>query len=175
MNTNYNKFIDFFKKYNLYNEEVFNYIKQQTIIFSIYNEELMNVRGICYNYNKLEQLTSFTLYVPYINNEKTAFMNIRPYVQAICAYPKLGKKYKTAADIEIIAFYFERLYLQDNPNQELEEYLNKIYTRIRDEETETNYKIALNAQPMLEEYAKVTNPNFKKIQNKAKKLSKKRY
>ena len=171
MNTYYTKFINFFKKYELYNEEIFNYIEDRTIKFDYYDEELINIRGIYYNYNKTNQLTNFKLYLPYINSEMTIFMNIRPYIQAIYAYTKLEKKYKANAECELIAFYFEKKYLQDNPNQEIEKYLNNIYTTIKKQETEQKYKIALNVQPDLEKYIEKNKPTFKELQKKAKKLS----
>ena len=174
MNKNYyTNFINFFKKHGLYNEEIFNYIARNTTSFDYYDEELMNIRGIYYKYNELKELTSFKLYLPYIDSEITAFMNIRPYIQAIYAYTKLGKKHKANAECETIALYFEKLYLQENPNQQLEEYLNNIHTSIKEQKTEKKYKIALNAESDLKKYIEENNPSFNELQRKAKRLSRK--
>lgn len=169
----YIKFINFFKKHGLYNEEAFKYIQENTKRFSYYEEELMNIRGIYYTYNENNELISFKLYLPFIDSEKTAFINIRPYIQAIYAYTKLEKKYKDNAVCEMIAMHFEKLYLEEYPNITLQSYLNNIYTNIQKQETESKYTIALKAQKELDKYYQNKNPNFKNLQNKAKRLSRK--
>ena len=107
---------------------------------------MMNIRGIYLSYDK-NILTNFKLYLPYINSEITAFINIRPYIHAIYAYQKLGKIYNANAECEMVSLYFERLYPQENPNNEIEEYLNNIYVAINKERAESKYKVALIAQP----------------------------
>lgn len=174
MNKNYyTEFINFFKRHGLYNKEIFKYIETNTEKFDYYNEDMMNIRGIYYNYDKQNNLVDFKLYLPFINNEITAFINIRPYIKAIYAYPKLGKKYKENAASEMIVLYFERLYLKENPSKEIETYLNNIYKSINEEKEQSKYKIALNAQSELEEFSQISNPSFQNLQKKAKKLFRK--
>ena len=172
MNKNYyTKFINFFIKHQLYDEETFKYIERNTTRFGYYDEELMNIRGIYYSFNEIGQLTKFKLYLPYIDSEITAFMNIRPYIQAIQAYKKIGKKYKENANIEMIALSLEKIYLKENPNQEIKEYFNKIYTSIKEQETEKKYKVALKAEPELSEYFQKNISNFTKLNRKARILA----
>lgn len=174
MNKNYTKFIDFFKKHNLYDAEAFKYIEEHSIEFDYYDEEMMNIRGIYYNFNKANKLTGFTLYLPYLDNNKmTSFVRIRPYIQALFAYKELGRNYKPGADSEIMALYFEKIYLQENPIAELKNYFNRILTSIKIQDTEPKYKIALNAQDEFESYNAKNNLDFKKMQTKAKRLSRK--
>ena len=94
----YKKFIDFFK-HGLYNEEIFKYIKIHTTPFDCYDEEMMNIRGIYLSYDK-NILTNFKLYLPYINSEIAAFINIHPYIHAIYAYQKLGKIYMQISNVK---------------------------------------------------------------------------
>ena len=47
----------------------------------------------------------------------------------------------------MVSLYFERLYPQENPNNEIEEYLNNIYVAINKKRAESKYKVALIAQP----------------------------
>ena len=56
-----------------------------------------------------------------------------PYIQALYAYKNLGKKYKVTSEVEILAMYYERLFIKENPHQESEEYLNNIYKSIKKE------------------------------------------
>ena len=174
MNKNYTAFIDFFKRHNLYDEETFKYIENHSIEFDYYDEEMMNVRGIYYNFNRANKLTGFTLYLPYIDNNKmTSFLRVRPYIQALLAYKKLGRNYKPKADSEIIVLYFEKIYLQENPIAELKNYFNTILTGIKIQDTEQKYKIALSAQDDFELYCTKNNLSFKEMQTKAKRLSRK--
>lgn len=173
MNNNiYITFIDFFKRHGLYEEEMFKYIKNSSTSFNYYDES-MNIRGIYYVFNSNKELTGFNLCIPHIDDERTAFINIRPYIQAIYAYKNLGKKYKINAESEMIALYFEKLYLQEHPNVELENYLNQIQESIKNDNSQTNYQIALNAQEELEKYTREKNPNFQKMQRKARRLTRK--
>lgn len=169
----YTKFVNFFKKHGLYNEEIFKYINKNTERFNYYSEEITNIRGLYHYYNKYNELISFKLYLPHIEDNITAIINIRPYIQAIYAYPNLGKKHSSNIDVEIIAIYFEKLYLKENPDPELENYLNNIYTSIKKENNNNEYQIALNAQEKLKNYQQRKKTNLKKLQRKAKKLSKK--
>lgn len=170
---NYTKFIDFLKRHDLYNQEIFKYIEENIERFDEHYNELMLIRGIYYNYNDNEELKNFKLCVPYIDNEKTAFLNLGPYIKAIHAYPKLGKKYKQNAEIEIIVMYYEKLFISETKNKELERYLNNIISTIKKENTERKYKITVKALEELEGLEKDT--NYKKIKSKAKKLSIKHY
>lgn len=135
---------------------------------------MMNVRGIYYNFNKNNKLTGFILYLPYLDHNKmTSFIRIRPYIQALFAYKELGRNYKPEADSEIIALYFEKIYLQENPITELKNYFNRILTSIKIQDTEPKYKIALNAQDEFKSYNIQKNLDFKEMQTKARRLSKK--
>lgn len=174
MNNNYyTKFIDFFKTLGLYNEIIFKYIYENTERFSYYDEEKMNIRGFYPIFFKKKELIGFKLYLPFIENEITAFMNIRPYIQAIHAYTKIGTKYKTNAESEMLAMYYEKLYLNQNPNEQIKDELNMIYTKIREKNTKKKYRIALNAQQELEEFCKKESPDFDKLKRKARNLTKK--
>ncbi|MGN1342477.1 MAG: hypothetical protein ACI4VL_04560 [Bacilli bacterium] len=66
---------------------------------------------------------------------------------------------------------YEKIYLNENPNEELERYVNMLNQKII-ESNQIEYKIALDLQnELLEYYYKIR--NFNKLESKAKKLSKK--
>lgn len=166
----YTEFINFFKKHGLYEKEMFDYFERKKELIGYHNKELENSRGLYCIYDNKKRLISLKLLIKHVDDSKTALMNIRPYIQAIHAYKNLGKKYIPNIESEILAIYYERLFIKENPDEELEKYLNHIYKSI--EKSNTEYKIALLAQKELDE--KVTEEtSFKKLSTTAKKLTKK--
>ena len=121
----YQKFIDFLKKYGLYDEKIFHYIMDNAVYFDYLDDELRNSIGVycIYQQNKLFKIV---LYVPYITDDKTVLINVHEYVHAFLLYPKLGTKYKMGIDCEVLPFYFENLYILENPNIGLEEFKQRL-------------------------------------------------
>lgn len=170
-NTLYLKFIDFFKKHNLYDEKVFKYIRENAILFDYLEEEKRAFIGCYYSYDKNKCLSKITVVVPIINDERTLLINIHEYTHAIMLYHKLGKPCKIERDIEMLPMLFERIYLEENKNKNLEKYVKGLNESIT-EDSEIEYQIALKHQKELLEYYLKTN-NFTKLQKKARKLSRK--
>lgn len=170
-NVLYLKFIDFFKKHNLYDETIFKYIRENAILFDYLEEEKRPFIGCYYNYDKNKCLSKITVVVPIINDERTLLINIHEYTHAIIIYNKLGKKYKIEKDIEMLPMLYERIYLEENKKKALEKYVQGLNQRIT-EDSEIEYQIALKYQRELLEYYYQTY-DFNKLQKKAKKLSRK--
>lgn len=171
-NTLYLKFINFFKEHNLYDETVFKYIRENAILFDYLEEEKRAFIGCYYSYDKNNHLSKITIAVPIINDEKTLLINIHEYIHAITLYHKLGKTCKIETDIEMLPMLFERIYLEENKNQILEEYVKSLNEKIT-EDSEVAYQIALKYQEELLKYYHQTK-DFNRLKRKAKKLSKKR-
>ena len=167
----YLKFINFFKNHNLYDEQTFKYIRENAILFDYLEEEKRSFIGCYYNFDKRGCLIKIVIGVPIIKDEQTLLINIHEYIHAISLYSKLGTKCKIGIEREILPLLYEKIYLNENPNEELERYVNMLNQKII-ESNQIEYKIALNLQnELLEYYYKIR--NFNKLESKAKKLSKK--
>ena len=92
MNNYYNDFIKFFKKHNLYNEEIFNYIQKNRTLFDYRDEDQRIFIGCYYICNKQGILQKINICVPFINDPITLLINIHEYIHAIESYKNISKK-----------------------------------------------------------------------------------
>lgn len=140
----YQKFINFLKKYGLYDDKIFHYIMDNAVYFDYLDDELRSAIGVycIYQQNKLFKIVT---YVPYITDDKTVLINVHEYVHAFLLYSKLGTKYKMGMDCEVLPFYFENLYILENPNIGLEEFEQRWNQSISYENRE-EYRIAYTLQ-----------------------------
>lgn len=174
MNNPYIEFINFFKNHNLYNENMFNYLRNNSIQFDYLDEEKRPYIGYHYITDKNSILTKIILYVPYIDNQKTILINIHEYIHGIILYNNLEKKFKQGTDSEILPLLYERLYLTENKDKEIENFLNYLNNRISEDPLNLiQYKIALEVQQQMLSYYQEKNPNFTELQKKAKKIARK--
>ena len=171
MNTYYNNFISFFKKHNLYNEEMFKYIQNNRTLFDYRDEEKRIFIGCYYICNKQGILQKINVCVPFIDNQITMLINIHEYIHAIELYKNIGKKYQQKDTEETLPMLYEQLYYLENPYKELERYLIELNNKIT-KNSSKSYQIALLIQEELLSYYQKTNPTFRKLQTKVKKLSK---
>ena len=171
MNTYYNDFINFFKKHNLYDEEIFNYIQKNRTLFDYRDEEQRIFIGCYYTCNKQGILQKIKLCVPFIDNQITLLINIHEYIHAIELYKNIGKKYEQKDTEETLPMLYEQLYYLENPNKELEIYLIELNKKIT-KKSSKSYQIALLIQEELLAYYQKTNPTLKKLQTKVKKYLK---
>lgn len=172
MNKKYTEFINFFKKHNLYSEEAFKYLIKNTIYFDYREEDKRPYIGYHYLTDKNSILKEIKLYLPYISDYKTLLINIHEYIHALHLYRRLEKKYKKELDSEILPMLYEKIYLLENPNEILEEFLKYLNTLIT-ENSPQEYKIALLVQEELLKYYIEKKPSFEKLQRKARKLTRK--
>ena len=166
---NYTELVNFFKKHNLYDEKTFNYLNRNKIIVD-YREIESRSEIRCYNLTKNNILSKVWICVPTIYDSKTLLINIYIYMHAILLCKQLGTKTNDKRNNQILAMLYEKIYVEENPNSELTEYLNTLneYTR---EKGPLNDKIALGVQQELLEYYNSKNPDLEDLQKKAKKLS----
>lgn len=166
----YNEFINFFKEKGLYNEITFDYLKKNGEIIDYINKERREeIRCYCIIKNGI--LTGVWVCVPRITDYHTLLINIYIYTHAIQLCKQIGRKYNPQNDTRTLPMLYEKIYLQENPNSELEEHINTLdkYTR---EKGPKEDQISLGIQKELLEYYNSKNPSFEKLQKKAKKLSK---
>lgn len=167
----YTKFINFFKNYGLYDEKMFNYIWRHSVFYNDLETECNDCTGIYYIFDKNKKLLKFNLIVPYIDNEKTLFINIHEYMHAIYAYYNLGQKIIIDETTEVLSLLFENLYLDEFYSKSLDEYKNKLNI-IRNNSCEEKYIVGLKiADELLINYKK--NLSLKELNKKSKRLLKK--
>ena len=167
----HDEFINFFIKHGLYDERTFNYLKYKTTTFDYREEEKRPFIGYSYSApNNI--LTEIEIFVPIITDYKTLLINIYVYTHAIILYKQMGKKIENNDFNCVLPMLYEKIYLLENPREELEEYLT-----ILDDNTRENglkqHKVALNMQDELLDYYKKKQPNFQKLERKVKRLSRK--
>ncbi len=165
----YQKFIEFLKRHNLYNEEILNYWKNNRIIFDYREEEKRDLIG-CYYAFKNNILTKINLIVPIMNDDKTVLINIHEYIHLYLLYDKIGKKCKINEDKEVLPIFYERLYIHENPTKELQEYYEYLNSFIMKEKTK-EYLIALEISDIL--LKKYLNKDINTLSRKSQKLTKK--
>ena len=171
MNTYYNNFINFFKKHNLYDEEMFNYIQKNRTLFDYRDEDQRIIIGCYYICNKQGILQKINICVPFINDPITLLINIHEYIHAIESYKNISKKYEHKDTEETLPMLYEVLYYLENQNKELKIYLTELNKKIT-KNSSKSYQIALLIQEELLTYYQKTNPTFRTLQSKVKKISK---
>ena len=130
----YEKFIEFLKKYNLYDEEILNYISTRMIIVDYNHPDAKEMIGCFYKANH-DIVTDFRLCVPKMVDDITVSINIHEYVHLLNMYKYLGREYQEDKYFEVLPVFFELIYLNDtNPEylEERKEYIRKSkYTSLK--------------------------------------------
>lgn len=109
----YKKFIDFLKHYGLYNQEVFNFIKDKTRYVDYDKEEARDFIG-CFPKMENDIVKDIRLCVPKIVDDVTVSINIHEYVHLLKIYSYLNKEYKESKYEEVLPTAYEFLYLRNN-------------------------------------------------------------
>ena len=63
-NNSYIKFINFFKEHKLYDEEIFTYLRENSIMFDYLDTDQRPLVGTYYKFDKRQRLNKIILYVP---------------------------------------------------------------------------------------------------------------
>ena len=109
----YEKFIDFLKHYGLYNQEVFDFIKDKTRYVDYNKEEARDFIG-CFPKMENDIVKDIRLCVPKIVDDVTVSINIHEYVHLLKIYSYLNKEYKESKYEEVLPTAYELLYLRNN-------------------------------------------------------------
>ena len=175
MNSNYYyKFINFFQRQNLYNKEMFNYFRNNSILFDYLDTDYHPFIG-CFYTTKNKKVNKINLIVPHINGDITILINIHEYTHAIILYQYMNKIFPEDITTEILPLLYERIYLEENKyNNILQEHVNTINKRIAtyNNPEVKKYKIALDIQNVLLQYYNNGHKDIKELQAKAKELIK---
>ncbi len=111
------KFILFLKKYNLYNEEIFNYIESRTKRFD-YSDISLSFFGCFPILDDNNRLIDIRMCVPYIDSDITRSINIHEYIHLLDLYYKLNTKYIESNMSELLPVFYEFVYLYSIHNKE---------------------------------------------------------
>lgn len=120
-----NKFIKFLKDTEIYNEEVFEYIKPKTVYLD-HSEEATHFYGVFPIVDDNNIIKDIKLCVPKIKDDLTVSINIHEYVHLLLLYRNLNKEYKESDYDELLPVMYEFYYLKDNDPEYLEAYKEKI-------------------------------------------------
>ena len=126
------KYINFLKEYNLYNEEIFEYMKDRIVYVDYKNENHRFFIGV---YPKVDEgsniVTDIRMYVPKIVDDISVSMNIHEYVHLISVYNNLNKEYVDDPYKELLPVMYELLYIKSiNNNECLDIYKEHIKERV---------------------------------------------
>lgn len=161
--------IDFFKRHNLYEKEMFDYFSNNSSMIDYQDEEQRMFIGTFYGVNKKNnKLVYIHLNIPYVYDDKTMLISIHEIVHAILLYKKINKKIKLDISYETIPMLYESIYINENNNNKLLEYRNWLDSLITPEEKE--YMFALNVR---DELYRNYNYDIDKMKKLVKKLVKK--
>ena len=132
------KFINFLKKSELYNEEFLNYLNDRTLITNHF-EENKDIIGTYPILDEKNILKDIKICIPKLYTDIEVGVYINEYVTALMLYRNLNKEYKKHELDRIIPTYYELIYLKEN-NQE--DYLNLYLEELKDQDD--TYEILLN-------------------------------
>ena len=79
MNYSY-KFFNFFQRQNLYNEEMFNYFRKNSILFDYRDEDYHPFIG-CFYLTKNKKVNKINLVVPFIDSDITVLNIVKSVVK----------------------------------------------------------------------------------------------
>lgn len=163
-----NKLIDFFKRHNLYDDDMFNYFQDNSIMVDYRLEETRDMIGTYYIFGKNNKLKSFYLAIPYLDDDITMLISIHEIVHAIMAYDRLNKSLVIDSSCEILPMLYEKIFVLESKSQKASDFLNYLDSNIRCVEQYENGFI------LREQLIDYYDYDFKKINKKAKKLLRKR-
>ncbi len=168
MNIYYNNFINFFKRHNLYDEEIFDYLRENSFMFDYRDDDYRPFTG-CNYIIKNGYLDKINLVVPFFDNDITSLINVHEYVHGIISYNYLGKKYSIGNDAEVLPMMFEKLYILESNNPELMDYGKSLDSMISKDDF-SHYLGLLYRDIMIELYNK--GKSFSSLNKRAKVLTK---
>lgn len=163
------RIIEFFKRHNMYDPEMFEYLQANSMMIDYRDPEQQTLVGCFYKLTKNNILSNIYLNLPYVYDEKTMLISIHEITHGIENYLKLGKKFKEDITLEALPLLYEKLYIMENPSDELNEYGNYL-DRMITEGCKQEYTFALRIR---EELIKNYHYDMHKMSKLVKKLARK--
>ncbi len=163
----YRKFIEFLKEHGIYDEEVVKYYREHWELFDYLDVEKRINMGTNYIIRN-GQLEEMRVVVPIMNNDITVLINVHEYIHVLTNYNKINHRAKIKTkDHEVLPIFYEKVYVKENPTEELMEYHNLLNECI-DDTPEEQYVLALDiSDKLMEDY---DNQSIEQVNRKVKKL-----
>ena len=114
------KLITFLKKYNLFDEEKYNYLINNA--FMVDTSMALDFIGCFYLKNEWKVITKVRLCLPRLDSDIAVMLTIHEYVHGFIMYDKIGSSYSTKASEEVLPMLYEFLYFLENRTPEMEQY-----------------------------------------------------
>ena len=142
--------IEFFKRHNLYDEEMFNYIVANCDEVDYYDKDVNFMISCNPKVNRYtKKIEGFNLIIPYCFDELSTLAAVHEIAHAIYWYKKMGTKYNEL-EVELFPMIVERLYFEEHRSPALEKYEEFLDGTI-DSTSAERYRFALeNRDDLLE-------------------------
>ena len=161
--------IEFFKRHNLYEKEMFDYFSKNSTMIDYDDEEQRIFIGTFYGVNKNNnKLVYIHLNIPYVYDDKTMLISIHEFIHAILLYKNINKKLKLDISYESLPMLYESIYINEKNNKNLLEYRNYLDSLIT-----PNEKAYMFGLTVRDELYHNYNYNIDKMNKLVKKLVKK--
>ena len=135
--------IDFFKRHNLYDKNMFDYLESHSDGVDYYDPDVNFCIGLGLAIDpKTKKINRFRIGVPYCVDEKTTLVAIHEISHGIWAYKHLNKKYNDI-EVELFPMLVERVYIEEKKSQELYSYGEFLDSTI-DDDSDEKYRFALS-------------------------------
>ena len=161
--------IEFFKKHNMYDKEMFDYFSFNTIMIDYRDEDQRALPKCFYTRDKNDRITNVYLYLPYIYDDVTMLVSIHVITQAIILYSQLNKKIKPDIDLNTLPMLYEWVYAKERNNPALFKYIDYLDSFISDEDKDYCDSLAVREE-LYDNYS----ADMNKMSKMAKKLIKKK-
>ena len=161
--------INFFKRHGMYDEIMFDYLQCKSIMIDFRDPDQKILVGSARAIDRDNRLRDIILVMPFIYDKETMLVSINTLVHGIEAFPYLGKHFPKDYPTEALPLLYEKIYLEEQADNSLRSFAKRLDDMIR-ESDDKKYKIGLLIR---DELFKEYDFNMKKMQNKAKKLSRK--
>ena len=152
------KYINFLKKYDLYREDIFEYMKDKTKYIDYRLDESKRFYGV---FTNIENgiIKDIRVMVPYLVDDTSISIRIHEYIHVLKIYDYLNKEYVFTDYEDLLPVFYELVYAKENNNYD---YINERIDELKDN---FNYlKVVLDLFDQNKE-----NNNKKLIKNKKRK------
>ena len=134
---------EFFKRHNLYNEEMFEYLKEHTDWIDYRDEdERWHIGHGIYVHPKTRKIIRFRICIPEIRDDMTLITALHEIAHGIWSYIYMVNGIKYSEDeSELFPFLVERAFLEEHKSQKLSDLINKLDSLV-DDKDDIRYRYA---------------------------------
>lgn len=161
--------IDFFKRHNMYDKQMFDYFSFNTIMIDYRDEDQRAFPKCIFTRDKSDRITNIYLYLPYIYDDVTMLVSIHVITQAIILYSQLNKRIKPDIDLNTLPMLYEWVYAKERNNPKLFKYIEHLDSFIGEKDKDYCDSLAVREE-LYDNYS----CDMNKMNKMAKKLIKKK-